>query len=147
MYVLFCLAGDADIIQLSAVCADHHEFNTYVMPSKPSSTTASQVTHIRIVNSQLTYRGVNVQSLPLEIALSHFINWLEEIHEDGAVLILIGHNVKTFDCRYLIRSLNEHVLTTRFAATVGGFVDTLPLLKEIHPGRRKFSKESLVRDI
>ncbi|XP_077999429.1 uncharacterized protein LOC144452249 [Glandiceps talaboti] len=131
----------AEITQLSARY-DQHQFEEYILPRQPISQIASEKTHLTIVGGKLCYKGQPVQCVPKETCLTKFLAFLKNVHNP----ILVGHNCRSFDCRYLIKSLQDTSLLDQFLTTVAGFVDSLPLFKSILPGRNSYSQESLAND-
>ena len=49
MCMVFFPARDSDLTQLAAVCGDE-KFSTYILPRKPITRKASEVTGIEVVN-------------------------------------------------------------------------------------------------
>lgn len=81
--------------------------------------------------------------LPHE-ALTDFITFLSKYPSKP---ILVGHNIKRFDCHVLYYSLKANQMWNEFSSHVCGFVDTLELFKKIMPGLPSYSQTSLVSHI
>ncbi|XP_070579722.1 DNA polymerase III PolC-type-like isoform X1 [Ptychodera flava] len=128
----------AEIIQLSAVSGEQ-QFEGYILPNQPICRIASEKTHLTVENGKLCYKGKAVQCVPKETCMQKFLYFLQAFDNP----ILVGHNSRSFDCRYLINSLHDCSLINQFVLTVAGFVDTLPLFRSIYPGMRSYSQESL----
>jgi hypothetical protein len=83
-----------------------------------------KVTHLRVIGNNLFHKDKLVETKTLLEGLTAFIEWLESLPEQKQ--ILVGHNIKSFDCRYLLRDLLSSQCLDRFSHVVAGFVDTLP---------------------
>ena len=92
-------------------------------------------------SGKLFLRGRPISSVGIKEGLSLFKNWLSSF---GKNIILIGHNVKAFDVKHLLRHANLHGIDFDL---VTGFVDTLPMFKHFHPGQPSYSQENLFRKI
>ena len=136
------LHRDCDIVQISAVTLDgRSQFNQYVLPSKSIASSASKVTGLTVNSKTLFLNGTPVSSVDIKEGLLLFQNWLSSF---GKKIILIGHNIKAFDVKHLIRHANNHNIQFPF---LSGFVDTLPVFKSFHPGQSSYSQENLYRKI
>ncbi|MEW8547717.1 MAG: 3'-5' exonuclease [Candidatus Thiodiazotropha sp.] len=134
------LASDCDIVQLSAKHGSSI-FDAYIMPSKPISKHASEVTGLTLVNNTLCHKGRQVSAKAPAIGLHEFLSWLDEI---GKPVIMYGHNCKVFDCPRLLKHLKTHKLIGAFSEKVIGFVDTLPLCKALFPEFTCYKQEFLI---
>ncbi|XP_006820911.2 DNA polymerase III PolC-type-like [Saccoglossus kowalevskii] len=133
--------SNAEICQLSAV-HNNTEFNEYVMPSQPIPYVVSEKTHLTINNGFLCYRGNAVSTITIENCLKRFLIFLADIPNP----VLVGHNILSFDCRYLVTSIKRCSLLEDFLSCVHGFIDTLPLYKSVYPEKKSHSQEFLVRE-
>ena len=61
-------------------------------------------------------------------------------------VVLAAHNGRVFHSRILAKALFKKNLLRAFQSVVIGFVDTLPLFKNLLPGRQSCKQESLVED-
>ncbi len=88
-------------------------------------------------------KGKKVTCIQLTEALSAFLNWLKLVPNP----ILFAHNGKAFDSRVLWNSVERCNMGGLYLSHVTGWVDTLPLLKEMLPGSRSYSLSHLVDDL
>ena len=70
-----------------------------------------------------------------------FIEWLP------ANSVLYAHNAKRFDARFVVRAMESLQLIPDFQGKCFGFVDTLPLIKKLYPGRKSYKQGNLVKDL
>ncbi|KAL5012907.1 hypothetical protein ScPMuIL_011458 [Solemya velum] len=136
------LQQDADIIQISAICGTD-SFDQYITPTKSVSPGAAAVTGLTSQGGVLFYHGTPVPTLPLQGAMQQFLAWLD----DRAPVILIGHNFRAFDFPRIIRVVDRVKMNVAFKERVVGAVDTLPLFKEVFPGRDTYKQEALVHAV
>lgn len=63
--------------------------------------------------------------------------------------LLVGHNIRRFDCLVLARVLDEFELKSTFQAGIVGFLDSLPLTRQLlkDSGVRSFKQENLVKTV
>lgn len=106
---------------------------------------AAKVTGFRIRRHKLYLHRQLVLTNSLREVLVSFIAFLQML---GRPLI-IGHNIRRFDCPLLARALIELNLRAEFQASVSGCVDTLPLSREMLKDRclQSFRQENLVREL
>ncbi|XP_076445543.1 DNA polymerase III PolC-type-like [Babylonia areolata] len=128
------------ITQIAAQSGQDRTFSSFVLPEKPISLEAQAITGITCVDQQMYHHGDAVESLTITRALEAFIAFLGE-----EPVVLIGHNIKTFDCPRLLNALTACGLVERFGRAVHGFVDTLPLFREICPRAANHRQPTLVR--
>ncbi|CAG2226554.1 unnamed protein product [Mytilus edulis] len=122
----------------------NNEFSSYIFPNQPISIQASEITKITVSANQMFYDLQPVSyKLPHE-ALTDFITFLSKYPSKP---ILVGHNIKRFDCHVLYYSLKANQMWNEFSSHVCGFVDTLELFKKIMPGLPSYSQTSLVSHI
>ncbi|KAA0724784.1 hypothetical protein E1301_Tti021909 [Triplophysa tibetana] len=138
------LGLSCDIVQLAAVCG-HHSLNLFIVPRCPIQPGASRVTGFRVRRRRLFLRGRPVLTNSLRESLVSFITFL---HTLGRPL-LAGHNIRRFDCHVLARALDEFSLRSDFQRGVSGFVDTLPLARQLlkDRGLKSFTQENLVKNL
>ena len=96
------LEDDCDFVQLSAVLITSH-FDAYVITRKQITSSASRVTGLTAVGSQLLLHGKPVSTVDIHSSLRNFITWLQS---HGKPVVLYGHNVK-FDAKVILRSCTE----------------------------------------
>jgi DNA polymerase III alpha subunit (gram-positive type) len=107
-------------------------FSTYVIPTKPISKAASTMTGITSDGNQVVVKESPVGAISTTDALIEIFGFVGE-HK-----ILLAHNNKKFDSIVRTRVEQECGLEAEFQKSVIGFVDTLPLLKEVFPGRTSY---------
>lgn len=106
---------------------------------------AARVTGFRVHKQRLyLHRQHVLTNSPREVLVS-FIAFLQML---GRPLV-VGHNIRRFDCPLLARALDRLDLRAEFEASVSGCVDTLPLAREMLKGRglRSFRQQNLVREL
>lgn len=106
---------------------------------------AARVTGFRVHRHRLYLHRQLVLTNSLREVLLSFITFLQMM---GRPLV-VGHNIRRFDCRLLARDLDTLELRTEFESSVSGCVDTLPLAREMLKGRglTSFRQEHLVREL
>ncbi|XP_029289262.1 uncharacterized protein LOC115009442 [Cottoperca gobio] len=130
-----------DIIQLSAIHEDR-DFNVYILPSRPIHERASEVNGFTVGDGRLLLNGTPVDTVPLVDALTSFIDFLRSFQRP---VLLAAHNAEQFDAPLLQRVLRQFSLYTEFQQVVSGFVDTLPLSRNLHPDLPSYSQVNLVQ--
>ena len=80
-----------------------------------------------VSGDQMFHRGQPVESFSIHDALRTFTGFIEGL--PGANAILIGHNIKTFDCLVLMNTLTACHLDQRFSKKVTRYLDTLQMFK------------------
>lgn len=63
--------------------------------------------------------------------------------------LLVGHNIRRFDCLVLARVLDEFDLKATFQAGIVGFLDSLPLTRQLlkDSGICSFKQENLIKTV
>jgi DNA polymerase III epsilon subunit-like protein len=110
----------------------------YVIPKIQIQCPASEVTGITCINKQMFYNGKPVDGLPLRQALSEFLEYL-----GGDPVILVGHNIKVFDCHVLINA--SKACGMDISKHISGFLDTLVLFRSENPGFPSYKQENLYK--
>ncbi|KAK2547128.1 hypothetical protein P5673_033093 [Acropora cervicornis] len=82
-------------------------------------------------------------AIATDVALKHFIEWLNS----RMPCILVAHNCKSFDARFLVQAAEKNGVIFDLAQTVSGFTDSLPSFRELLPERKSHSQEKLVQDL
>ncbi|XP_074534114.1 protein PML-like [Halichoeres trimaculatus] len=133
-----------EIVQLAAVSGGH-SLNLYIIPRCRMQRGAAKVTGFKVRRHRLYLHRQLVLTNSLREVLVSFIAFLQML---GRPLV-IGHNIRRFDCRLLARALDELDLRAEFDSSVSGCVDTLPLAREIlkDRGLQSFRQENLVREL
>jgi DNA polymerase III alpha subunit (gram-positive type) len=119
--------------QIIQIAAKHGEasFCQYVAPPDgfiPAHIT--DLTGIYIRDQNMFAKGERVESANTESALQDFIKFLPQ------KCVLVGHNTHMFDTRILLLQMKEHNLVDNVKEKVAGFMDTLPMARELYPNRK-----------
>ncbi|XP_043266643.1 uncharacterized protein [Venturia canescens] len=137
-----------DICQIAAVHEDT-EFSIYVMPSQAITSGASAVNKLKISEGIMMLNNVPVKAVSKEMAFEKFICYLQNISM-GCGVILIAHNCFRFDAPILLKNVERIGLLEALQSVVVGFADTLPILHEHLPERKRnklsFSQVQLACD-
>ena len=134
------LSATCDIVQIAAQALDGNSlFNCYILPIAPISASSSKVTGLTKQGNNVFCHGKIVPSVSITEGLELFSNWLSSLNKR---VILIGHNIKSFDIRHLRRHVTSHEMQSKFDI-VTGYVDTLPLFKSLYPKLISYSQPSL----
>ncbi|XP_022077712.1 three prime repair exonuclease 4 [Acanthochromis polyacanthus] len=138
------LDQQCEIVQLAAV-SGLHSLNLYISPRGPVQPGAARVTGFRVRGRRLYLHHRPVLTNSLREVLVSFIAFLQMLGHP----LLIGHNIRHFDCPLLVRCLDQLQLRAEFEASVSGCVDTLPLTRELlkDRGLQSFGQENLVREL
>ena len=76
MFFIMCFcfpARDSHITQLAAVCGGE-KFSTYILPRKPITRKASEITGIEVVNGKMFCRNKEVNAVNISDGLDAFLN-------------------------------------------------------------------------
>lgn len=129
-----------DITQIAAVEFSSEElFCKYVRPEKMISSDAQKLTKINWKNGVLTYQGIPVDFVGIRTALNDFLDWLQRFDD----VTLVAHCGLGFDFIVMGRALSSCDLTQRFYSKVAALCDSLDIMRDKHPGLRRYSQESL----
>lgn len=103
------------------------------------------MTGFRVRRQRLYLHRQLVLTNSLREVLVAFIAFLQML----GLPLVIGHNIRRFDCRLLARALDELDLRAEFESSISGYVDTLPLAREMlkDRGLHSFRQENLVREL
>ncbi|XP_062596747.1 uncharacterized protein LOC134258225 [Saccostrea cucullata] len=134
------LGRNSHITQIAAVCVDE-QWQRFVRPKIPISSSASDVTGITVRNGLMFHRGKPVQSSNISDALESFMQF---ISKQGNGTILCGHNIKSFDCHVLFHALEASGKLEDFETIVPGFFDTKLLFQSQFPGLPSYTQQALV---
>lgn len=106
---------------------------------------AARVTGFRVRRQRLYLHRQLVLTNSLREVLVSFIAFLQMLERP----LVIGHNIRRFDCPLLARALDELDLRAEFESSVSGCVDTLPLAREMLKDSclQSFRQENLVREL
>ena len=112
-----------------------------MLPTSPINTKATAVTGLHVVSGQLFYNTTKVDSVNIQTCLIDFNNWLKDITKP----LLVCHNGKKFDSIILVKSILKYP-ECDLRSSIGGFVDSLPVFREIFPDKPSHKLETLVQD-
>ncbi|CAL8358391.1 unnamed protein product [Lota lota] len=138
------LGQACEIVQLAAVSGSN-SINLYTVPRCRIQSGAAKVTGFRVRRHRLFLNRQPVLTNSLKEVILSFIAFLRMLGRP----ILIGHNIRRFDCPLLLRALDELHLRVEFQSTITGCLDTLPLARDIckDSGLQSFRQEYLVREL
>ncbi|XP_062592816.1 uncharacterized protein LOC134254308, partial [Saccostrea cucullata] len=136
------LARSSHITQIAAVHGNER-FSTFVMPEIPMTAKAAEVTGIRIINQKMYSHGVQVSALKLSAAIDALLDFFSKFQSK---VVLIGHNLKSFDCHLFLNALESCSKTEAFSHCIAGFVDTRLLFKIFDPTLKSYSQESIFKE-
>ena len=131
-------ARTSHITQLAAVHGSDI-FSTYVMPKIPITSSATEITGLAVQNGMLFHHGSKVDALSVSAALDSLFRFLEKFNN----VVLVGHNIKTFDCPVLLQALESCLMLSKLTEVVNGFLDTRPFFKLVYPDLHSYSQQSL----
>lgn len=120
---------------------DPATFDRYAVPKHGISPQASQANKLTVVAGNLLYKSRPVKAVPLIDCLKEFVDFIKSLKSK---VILVAHNGKVFDSRILFKALLEANLLSELETVVIGFIDTLPMFKQLLPGRKSYKQEELV---
>ncbi|KAB7496528.1 hypothetical protein Anas_03927 [Armadillidium nasatum] len=125
-----------EILQISALY-DEEEFSVYTKPlNNVIDEFATKVNKLTLNgNNELCYDGNVVDSVPLSEGLRMFLSWLED--KVPSPRILMGHKIKSFGSRFIMEAFSKHQLKLESCRLIDGFVDTLPIFKEVCPKKEE----------
>lgn len=132
------LARTSHITQVAAACGDEI-FSTFVMPKEQITSSASEVTGLMLNNGALYHNERKVNAISISSALESFLSFIEK----QACVILVGHNIKSFDVHVLFRALDSCSLLDRMAHCVQRFLDSKYLFKLVHPNLCLYRQQHL----
>ena len=118
-------------------------YTCHVTPTKSISAAAAEKTGITCCDGQVYKDKEPVESLTPEIALNGLLEFMEKFGKP----ILIGHNIKNFDCPVLHNNLKKEGLWDQFGTCCSGFLDTLESFRKLVPNESKeesYAQEKLV---
>ena len=116
------------------------------MPMKSISAGASQATGLTVMNNALWYKGERMTTVSLHQALVSFLDFLKM---QGEQIVLIGHNIASYDLPVLIHSLAQVKMVGAFKEVVCGCLDTLPISRAKVPKQTvsAYKQEVLVKEL
>ncbi|XP_043286870.1 uncharacterized protein [Venturia canescens] len=126
------LRTDCDILQIAARC-DKYTFSTYVKPRQPISASATAANGLTSCQGELMYQGLIVDSISLKQAMVNLRQWLASRVQP---CYIATHNL-AFDGPRLYNAIMKSMLNDDFQKVVGGFVDTLTVIRRLTGRKRK----------
>jgi len=135
------MGSKSDILQVGAINHLGKQFNMYATPTQPINGMASRVHHITYKDNQMFYRKNPVKHRPILEVLLQFIDYLNQTKSNN--IVFVAHNAN-FDRRFLIEKFIEFNLQGRVNAKVIGFLDTLPLFKQLIPCMPTYKQDALI---
>lgn len=129
------------IIQIAAV-SPSGSFSCYVKPKKGIESQASNVTGITFENNQMYHQNQPVKALLIKDAMTKFFSFIGSQN----TVMLVGHNVKVFDCYVLSNALRSCGMLGCLDV-VGGYLDTLVLFRSTHADLQSFKQESIYQHL
>jgi len=118
----------SEILQIGAIHEDGSEFMRYIIPNGDIDEGASNVNGITKEYGSLYKDGESIEDAakPYD-GLQEFLEWIDDVNQEGNRVILIGHNAKRFDAPILINNIinNDVADFENIRQTIWGFSDTL----------------------
>lgn len=140
-HCLNLLARSSHITQIAAVCGSDR-FSKYILPKIPITDKATEVTGLRVLDWKMFHDGEEVDAVHLVAAVDALLNFFTKFQTK---VVLVGHNVKSFDCHIFLNSLQNCGKTQEIGNCVAGFVDTKQLFKVFDSNVGSFSLENLYK--
>ena len=134
------LKRDCDITQIVAKTMSGETFSTYVLPIKPISSGATKQHKMKTFGNKLYVGDQEVQTVSQKEGIVSFIEFLQK-HKP---VVLIGHNIKTYDMQVLLNKLRIYGLWETLCEISVGIVDTKVLAKTIVPKDACCNQQALV---
>ncbi|CAC5423129.1 unnamed protein product [Mytilus coruscus] len=131
---------NSHITQISAT-SDKGSLNTCILPKKPITPKAQEITGIKVEGSKMFCHDKEVKSVSIREALKIFLQFLAQYKEN----VIIGHKIKSYDIPVLFCALNYCSIMNEFSCSILGFLDTLQLFKSLLPGLTLYSQSYFVQ--
>lgn len=96
-------------------------------------------TGISLDGIALYKEGEKLDTVPLPEALARLSTWIKEFNSP----VLVSHNAKSLDFVVFMNCVSKTCLNFDH---IIGFLDSLPLLKDLIPGKKSYFQSSLVHD-
>lgn len=128
-------------------------FDVYCMPDQEIEPKASEVNGLKISRrGHLLKNGEPVETCSVEDGLISFMDWIESLvstnrrsRKMSRTVILIAHNGSRFDNPILRRACADYGVS--IPDCVIGTFDSIPLLKEALPPRKRWALQILMDEI
>ena len=135
--------NDGEILQITATDGKD-EFSIFVKPCYIISPEAPAVNKLTLQRGILFYDGKPItDAVAINVALKNFIEWLKS----RMPCILVAHNCKSFDAKFLVQAAEKNGFMDDLAQTVSGFTDSPLTFRKLLPERKSHSQENLVQDL
>ncbi|XP_063402102.1 protein PML-like [Mytilus trossulus] len=141
-YAFYISARNSHITQISAT-SDKGSINTYVLPKKPITPKAQEITGIKVEGSKMFCHDKEVKSVGIKEALKMLILFLAQYKKN----VIIGHNIKSYDLPVLFCALNNCSIMNEFSCSILGFLDTLQLFKSLLPGLTSYAQSNFYNTV
>lgn len=145
-FIFLFVADDAEICEIAAVTVEDpksDQFQVYILPTHGIAPGTSAVNKLVVKHNILYYNGKPVHATSLADGISKFLDWLKSKQP----CVLLAHNAKSFDAKYLMKALISCNKVDEFCKVVLGFSDTLSAFKGLYPERKSCSQENLAKDL
>ena len=139
MYTFSFLVERTSHITQIAVARGQDRLNLYVTPKKAIQSKASGVTSQKLINGALYCKEKKLDSVSISAAIDKFIEFLQKSSNN----VIIGHNIRAFDCHVLFHAFTNCGKLQSFLQHVVGVMDTKSLFKASHPDLKKYSQKAL----
>lgn len=130
------------VIQISAL-SPVATLNVYLLPTMKMNFHASEVTGIKKIGNKLYLNNSIIQTVSRQEGWERFKEYCK-LHIGN--IVFIGQNVK-FDAKFIVRELLEFNLYQDLQDQILGFIDTLPLFRELLPNLSSHAEKSVVLHI
>lgn len=101
------------------------------------------MTKLKFKKGVMYHKRKKVIAVHRHIALTNFLEFVDQFEKP----IILGHNIKRFDCKVLFNQLKCYNMWSHFAAVISGFVDFLHVAKIAFPHRKSYKQSDLLKDI
>ncbi|XP_061186114.1 uncharacterized protein LOC133195733 [Saccostrea echinata] len=135
------LARNSHITQMAAVF-EEEVFSEYVTPEVPITQKATEVTGITFSAGKMFCRNVEVNALKLTAAVDSILDFFSKFQSK---VVLIGHNVKSFDCHLFLNAVEACGKTDEFSKCIAGFIDTKLLFRIFDSELKSYSQSELFK--
>uniref|UniRef100_A0A8W8NYC9 Exonuclease domain-containing protein n=1 Tax=Magallana gigas TaxID=29159 RepID=A0A8W8NYC9_MAGGI len=137
------LARTSHITQIAAAAGELH-FSCYVFPRIAISSQSASVTGISVRNGIMYHHGKRVDSKSISTAVDMLLDFCQTFQKK---IILVGHNVESFDSPILMYALDRCKKLESFTNIVDGFLDTLKFFRIERPGLSSYRQEYLCKNL
>lgn len=137
------LARTSHITQIAAAAGELH-FSCYVFPRIAISSQSASVTGISVRNGIMYHHGKRVDSKSISTAVDMLLDFCQTFQKK---IILVGHNVESFDSPILMYALDRCKKLESFTNIVDGFLDTLKFFRIERPGFSSYRQEYLCKNL